>query len=124
MPEDPNELVVILSDKGSASAPEATPVERLIAREIEPKPEAPPFIAGARRQQPGIFLIFTALVLPSVSILVEITSGVCAQMFFDPLPTLWHKVLVIAVPLANLLVIHGLWWSEAEYHWRLGIANG
>src|SRR5262245_22844818 len=124
MPGDPNKPVALLPHEDAATAPEATPVERLIAREIEPTPEAPYFVTSARRQQPGIFLIFTALVLPSVSILIEITSGICAQTFFDPLPTVWHKVLVIAVPLANLLVIHGLWWSEAEYHWRLGIANG
>jgi hypothetical protein len=124
MPEDPNEPVAILSDEDAATAPEATPVERLIAQEVEMKPAAPYFIASARRQQPGIFLIFTALVLPSVAILIEITSGICAKMFFDPLPTVWHKVLVITVPLANLLVIHGLWWNDAEYHWRLGLANG
>jgi len=124
MPEDPKEPVALLSVEDSDTAPEATPVERLIAQEIETKPEAPSFITSARRQQPGIFLIFTALVLPSVSILVEIASGICAQMFFDPLPTVWHKVLVIAVPLANLLVIHGLWWGDAGYHWRLGVANG
>src|SRR5262245_66607496 len=105
MPEDPNEPVAHLTNEESATAPEATPVERLIAQEIEPKPEAPSFFIVARRRQPGIFLIFTALVLPSVSILIEITSGICAQTFFDPLPTVWHKVLVIAVPLANLLVI-------------------
>src|SRR5262245_3901317 len=124
MPGDPNKPVALLPHEDAATAPEATPVERLIAREIEPTPEAPYFVTSARRQQPGIFLIFTALVLPSVSILIEITSGICAQMFFDPLPTVWHKVLVIAVPLANLLVIRGLWWSDAEYHWRLGLANG
>jgi hypothetical protein len=43
MPEDPNEPVALLPNEGAATAPEATPVERLIAREIEPKPEAPSF---------------------------------------------------------------------------------
>jgi len=124
MPEYPNKSVALLPNEDAATAPDTTPVERLIAQEIETKPEAPSFITSARRQQPGIFLIFTALVLPSVSILVEITSGICAKMFFDPLPTVWHKVLVIAVPLANLIVMRGLWWSDAEYHWRLGTANG
>src|SRR5215471_9588300 len=124
MPENPNEPVTLLSAEDSATAPEATPVERLIAQEIEPKPEAPDFIVRPPRRKPGTFLIFTGLVLPSVAILIEIASGICAKMFFDPLPTVWHKVLVIAVPLANLLVIHGLWWKDAEYHWRLGLANG
>jgi hypothetical protein len=124
MPEDPNDPVALHSVEDSANAPGTTPVERLIAREIEAKPEAPPFIARPQRRKPGTFLILTGLVLPSIVILIEITSGICAKMFFDPLPTVWHKILVIAVPLANLLVIYGLWRDDAEYHWRLGLANG
>src|SRR5215475_3682832 len=124
MPEDPNKPVAFLSNEEAAPAPEATPVERLIAQEIEPKPEAPSFFVRPPRRKPGTFLIFTGLVLPSVAILIEITSGICAKMFFDPLPTVWHRILVITVPLANLLVIHGLWWNDAEYHRRLGLANG
>jgi hypothetical protein len=124
MPENPNEPVTILSAEDSATAPEATPVERLISQEIESKPEAPSFFISPPRRKPGTFLIFAGLVLPSVAILIEIASGICARMFFDPLPTVWHKVLVIAVPPANLLVIRGLLWSDAEYHWRLGLANG
>jgi hypothetical protein len=124
MPENSNEPVALLSVEDSANTPEATPVERLIAQEIEPKREEPSFFVRPPRRKPGTFLIFAGLVLPSVAILIEISSGICAQMFFDPLPTVWHKVLVIAVPLANLLVIRGLSWSDAEYHWRLGLANG
>src|SRR5215475_10861529 len=124
MPEDPNEAATRLSAEDSATAPVATQVERLIAQEIETRPEPPSFFIKPRRGQPGPFLIFTGLVLPSVAILVELTSGICAKMFFDPLPTVWHKILVITVPLANLLVIHGLWWNDAEYHRRLGLANG
>src|SRR5262245_33167946 len=124
MPEDPNDPVTLLSAEDPANAPVTTPVERLIAQEIETNPEPLPFVIKPRRGQPGTFLIFTGLVLPSVAILIEIEAGISAQMFFDPLPTVWHKVLVIAVPLANLLVIRGLWWSDAEYHWRLGLANG
>ncbi len=124
MPEDANEPVALLSVEDSANAPETTPVERLIAGNVEAKPEAPLFIASPPRKKPGTFLILTGLVLPSIVILIEITSGICAQMFFDPLPTVWHKLLVIAMPLANLLVIYGLWRDDAEYHWRLGLANG
>src|SRR5262249_9499309 len=124
MPEDPNEAATLLSVEGDANAPVTTPVERLIAQEIETKPEPRSFFIKPRRGQPGPFLIFTGLVLPSVAILVEMASGICAKMFFDPLPTVWHKILVITVPLANLLVIHGLWWNDAEYHRRLGLANG
>src|SRR5262249_26192945 len=124
MPEDPNEPFALLSNEEAATVPEATPVERLIAQEIESKPEAPSFIIRPPRRKPGTLLIFTGLVLPSVAILIEITSAICAPLCFDSLPSVWHNVRVIAVPLANMLVIRGLWWSDAEYHWRLGLANG
>jgi len=39
MPENPNEPVAYLPDEDAATAPDATPVERLIAREIETTPE-------------------------------------------------------------------------------------
>src|SRR5262245_51562907 len=124
MPEDPNEAVAILSDGGSAGAPEATPVERLIAWEIETQPEPPLFILSPPRQKPGTFLVLAGVILPSVAICIELTTRICAEEFFDPLPTIWHKILVIVTPLANLLVISELRRDRAEYHWKLGLANG
>jgi hypothetical protein len=127
MPEDPNEPVELLSAKDSTNPHEPTPVERLLAEDSETKPAPPSFTASKQRQDSRIFLIFVAfaaLVMPSISILVEITTGICANAFFDPLPTVWHKVLVVAVPLANLLVIRALWRDDGAYHWRLGLANG
>src|SRR5262245_37422748 len=124
MPEDPNEAIAILSDEGSAGAPEATPVERLIAQEIETKPEAPSFIASPQRQKRGTLLVLAGVILPSVAIFIELTTRICAEEFFDPLPTTWHKILVIATPLANLLLIYELRRDRAEYHWKLGLANG
>jgi vault protein inter-alpha-trypsin-like protein len=127
MPEDPNEAVELLSAKDSTNPHEPTPVERLLAQDlegIESEPTPPSFAASPKLQSPGGLLILGALVLPSISILVELTTGICADTFFDPLPTVWHKVLVIAVPLANLLVIRGLRRDDAEYQRRLGLANG
>jgi hypothetical protein len=124
MPEDPNEPVALLSVEAPANAPEATPVERLIAQEIETQPEPPAFTPSPPRQKPGTLLILTGVILPSVAILIEITTRICAEEIFDPLPTVWHKILVIATPLANLLVIYELRRGSAEYQWRLGLANG
>jgi vault protein inter-alpha-trypsin-like protein len=124
MPENPNDPVAVLSDEDSASAPEATPVERLIAQDVEAKPEAPSFFANPPRQKPGTFLVLAGVILPSVAIFIEFTTRICAEELFDPLPTIWHKMLVIATPLANLLVIYELRRDRAEYHWRLGLANG
>ncbi|HXR99499.1 MAG TPA: hypothetical protein VN724_02985, partial [Pyrinomonadaceae bacterium] len=40
--------------------------------------------------------------MPAISITVETSTHICAQIFFDPIPTTWHVLLVIFVPLAQL----------------------
>ncbi len=52
--------------------------------------------------KPGVFLFLTGIVLPAISITVEATTHICAQIFFDPLPSVWHLLAVIFVPLAQL----------------------
>lgn len=64
---------------------------------LEPAPER-----GGQRW--GIFTLLAGVILPSISILVETTTHICAENFFDPIPTLWHVLLVVFVPLANLQV--------------------
>lgn len=63
----------------------------------EPEPER-----GGQRW--GVFTLWAGVILPSISILVETTTHICAENFFDPIPTLWHVLLVVFVPLANLQV--------------------
>src|SRR5262245_30415052 len=123
MPEDSNGAVEVHSAEEPANASGTTPVERLITQEIETKPEPPAFFISPPRRKPGTFLVFAGVFLPSVAIFIEITMGLSAKTFFDPLPTLWHKILVIAVPLANLYVIRELRRDDAAYHWRLGMAS-
>ncbi|MGE0128743.1 MAG: VIT domain-containing protein [Blastocatellales bacterium] len=123
MPEESNKPAPPDFAEDSANAPDPTPVERLIA---QPGDEnySPLFPAQIPHRKPGALMVFAGVVLPSVAILIEITTRICAETFFDPLPTIWHKVLVIAVPLANLYVIRELRRDDAEYRWRLGVANG
>ncbi len=56
------------------------------------------------RQRWGVFTLLAGVILPSISILVETTTHICAEDFFDPIPTLWHVLLVVFVPLDNLQV--------------------
>ncbi|MGH9937351.1 MAG: hypothetical protein ACREAM_13980, partial [Blastocatellia bacterium] len=124
MPEDPNEPAPLPPSEDLAKAPEATPVERLIAREIETDPEAPVFTINPPRRKPGTSLVLAGVVLPSIAILIEGATRICAETFFDPLPTIWHTILVIVTPLANGYVIRELRRDDAEYHWRIGVVNG
>ena len=52
----------------------------------------------------NFFTLFAGVILPAVSITVEATTHICADTFFDPIPTIWHLLLVIFVPLAQLQV--------------------
>jgi hypothetical protein len=63
--------------------------------ESEPKPEL-------TRVQ--MFTLFGGVIMPAISITVEATTHICAETFFDPIPTTWHLLLVIFVPLAQLHV--------------------
>ncbi|WP_240486473.1 PEP-CTERM sorting domain-containing protein [Hyalangium minutum] len=41
------------------------------------------------------------VLLPALTLLIELNSRMCAEEFFDPLPTWMHVFLVACVPLAN-----------------------
>jgi hypothetical protein len=47
------------------------------------------------------FVLLAGFVLPLVAIIVEMTTRMCAEIFFDPLPTWGHVFLVWVVPLVN-----------------------
>ncbi|HJT26817.1 MAG TPA: VIT domain-containing protein [Pyrinomonadaceae bacterium] len=53
---------------------------------------------------PNRFTFFAGVIMPAISITVEATTHICADTFFDPIPTIWHLLLVIFVPLAQLQI--------------------
>lgn len=53
---------------------------------------------------PNRFTFFAGVIMPAISITVEATTHICADLFFDPIPTIWHLLFVIFVPLAQLQV--------------------
>jgi hypothetical protein len=69
---------------------------------------------------PNRFAFFAGVIMPAISITVEATSHICADVFFDPIPTKWHLLLVIFVPLAQLQVWFALRRRTAD---RLALAG-
>lgn len=69
------------------------------------------------------FTFSMGVILPSISILVETTKHLCAENFFDPIPTLWHVLLVVFVPLANLQVWLAVFKGHTQRGALLGAAN-
>lgn len=76
----------------------------------------------------SLYVILFGIMLPCVALLVEFAAGMCAGVFFDPIPTLWHVLLVGYVPLANAVVLIGVdrEWSRhrKQLLWLNGVAIG
>jgi hypothetical protein len=89
---------------------------------VPPIPQRPPKRpigpAGA-----GFLMIF-GVVLPAVTLVIELVSRWCASILFDPVPTPAHMVFVAAVPLVNLATIVALLKERREYARWLGWLNG
>lgn len=93
------------------------------------EPNLPPASSGAPvfrepPPRPSLWLLVLGVIIPAITFGVEWTTAMCAGTLFDPMPTIWHELLVAAVP-----VINGLsWWAVARdrgpWRGRLGWANG
>jgi len=110
-------------------------VRRLLARIGAPQPVEEPTRStpavnptaapnNSPRTKAGFSLLLLGVVLPAFTLGFEFVTGACAGAFFDPMPSLWHVLLVALVP-----VVNGLAWAalrRGDPHWRtwLGWANG
>ena len=66
------------------------------------------------------FTLIAGVILPAVAITIEASVHLCAAVFFDPIPTVWHLMLLIFVPLAQLHV----WFAiRRGVHDRLVLAG-
>ena len=70
-----------------------------------------------------IFLLFAGVIMPAISITVEATSHICAEFFFDPIPTFWHLALVVFVPLAQLQMWFAIRRNDPERLRLAGLMN-
>lgn len=111
-------------------------VRRLLGKIGAPEPEPPPVAATATADdsrpppqekpgpRPGFWLLAFGVALPLISLVIELATGMCAAVFFDPMPTWGHIALVALVPLANWLVWQAARERKAERARMLGWANG
>lgn len=54
------------------------------------------------------FMVWTfGVVMPVLVLMLEIASSFCGSVFFDPIPTWWHVVLVATVPAVNFCLLRG-----------------
>ncbi len=64
------------------------------------------------------------IVLPAATVAIELYTRMCAETFFDPIPTLWHAVLAALVPAANLALVWALIRGNTKRPGALFLANG
>jgi hypothetical protein len=77
----------------------------------------------AYRPKSHWFLFTLGVIMPAISITVEASTHICAELFFDPIPTTWHLLLVIFVPLAQLQVWFTIRRGTPERLWLAGFVN-
>jgi hypothetical protein len=68
-------------------------------------------------------ILFAGVILPAVAISFEATMHICARIFFDPIPTSWHMLLVILVPLTQLQVWFAIRRADPNSLKLAGFAN-
>jgi len=75
----------------------------------------------------GALWLFGVL-LPLGTLVFELVTRACAAEFFDPIPTVWHGLMVALVPLANAMALGlregaGAGWRRVVW-WMNGAAIG
>ena len=69
-------------------------------------------------------IVFFGIIMPIIALGVELVTQMCADSFFDPLPTPIHILLIAFVPLANYLVWRDLMKGRSEHLPLLQLVNG
>ncbi len=76
----------------------------------------------------NVYVVLFGVILPCITLVIEFVGAMCADVFFDPIPTFWHVLLVGFVPLANALAVIGAdcRWSRHRnlFLWINGVAIG
>jgi len=85
--------------------------------------EEPPVNRKPLRKSNYLFLLIFGVILPAVTLGIELATHMCAGTFFDPIPTWWHVGLVALVPLANLVAWISIRFGARRWH-SVMFANG
>ena len=64
------------------------------------------------------------VIFPVLAASIELTTGICRDTFFDPLPNIWSCLVFALIPLANAMVLYGLAHPAEKALPRLLLANG
>lgn len=91
-----------MSDRKRAHRSTETQVEFVPRTTVSRPPTEAPAALSRRRAQ---MLMLAGVIFPAAVILIEAVWGLCAQAFFDPLPTMGHVAIASLVPASNLFAL-------------------
>lgn len=94
-----------------------------VKRPVPQPPVQPPEDRSGRGVGMGFLLVF-GVILPLITLGTEMVTAMCAEVFFDPIPTVFHTLLVASVPVVNLLTWIALRRGRLASRLWLGWANG
>lgn len=136
---DPDEVIEDLrrhlaTEVQSAKLPVVTEedVRRLLARIGAPQPTGPDSVASPKSPttpiepppKAGFLLLIIGVFIPLATLIIEFVTGMCADTFFDPMPTFWHVALVALVPAVNAFVWAAIRCNDPRHRALLGWASG
>ncbi len=111
--QDPDEVLQDLRihietelDRRALSRITVADVEHVVAVIGLPESDGPAKQAPPPSRSKTARFIFGGVFLPAVALLVELYWNLCAATVFDPIPTLWHVLVVGLVPIGFGTVIY------------------
>jgi hypothetical protein len=76
------------------------------------------------RSERGWLIALFGVALPAIAIAVEVLSHLCADTLFDPLPTIGHVFVALAVPVTNAFTLGAVLRREGNRLDALELAQG
>ena len=64
------------------------------------------------------------VVFPVLAASIVLTTGICRDTFFDPLPNIWSCLVFALIPISNSMALYGLAHPTEKSLPRLMLANG
>lgn len=90
----------------------------------DPSPGTTPAPAPPPSRPASVWLGLGGVVLPAITLAVELATAMCAATFFDALPTLWHLLIAALVPVVNGVSLSHVIHRNARHRRALGWLNG
>jgi hypothetical protein len=79
---------------------------------------------GEEKQRPSFILLTLGVVLPLITLIFELFTGMSAGVLFDPMPSWFHVFAIALVPTANLWIWRAGRTRDSKHASLLGWLNG